>query len=287
MIEIYLLEQFVAFAKCGTLLKAADELHISQPALSRSMKKIEQEFGVSLFHRANSKISLNETGKVAAEYAERVLASDRELIERVLSFDRGLRTIHIGACTPFPVNELIPILQEQFIGKTISSEIEDDTILLAGLKNHLYQLVILHEKPTDKALFTQRYLEEQLYISVSEGHPLAKQDSVSFQDLLGIRILVSGGVGFWMTVCKEKLSPSDLLVQSNMDAMDELVEASSLPIFNSDQMLLRGYDIPGRVSIPINDAEAHVTYYIACLASEKNKYSSVFSAVRSSLLRNK
>lgn len=287
MIEIYLLEQLVAFAKCGTLLKAADELHISQPALSRSMKKIEQEFGVSLFHRENSKITLNETGKVAAEYAERVLASDRELIERVLSFDRSLRTIHIGACTPFPVNELIPILQENFIGKTISSEIEDDNILLAGLKNHLYQLVILHEKPTDKTLFTQRFLEEQLYISILEGHPLAKQDSVSFQDLLGIRILVSGGVGFWMTVCKEKLSPSDLLVQSNMDAMDELVEASSLPIFNSDQMLVRGYDIPGRVSIPINDAKAHATYYIACLASEKDKYNSVFSAVRSALLRNK
>ena len=54
MIEYYLLEQFVAFAKCGTLLKAAEELHISQPSLSRSMWKIEAEFGVPLFHRENS-----------------------------------------------------------------------------------------------------------------------------------------------------------------------------------------------------------------------------------------
>lgn len=287
MIEIYLLEQLVSFAKNGTLLKAADELHISQPALSRSMKKIEIEFGVSLFDRENSKIKLNETGIIAAEYAERVLASDKELIERVVSFDRSLRTIHIGACTPFPVNELIPILQDNYIGKTISSDIAEDNILLTDLKNHLYQLVILHEKPDDKTLFTQRYLDEQLYISISNDHPLAKQDAVSFHDLMGIRILVSGGVGFWMNVCKEKLSPSDLLVQSNMDALSELVEASSLPIFNSDQMLMRGYNIPGRVSIPISDEEAHATYYIACLASEKNKYNSIFSAVRSTLLRNK
>ena len=71
MIEIYLLEQFCAFAKCGTLLKASEELHVTQPTLSRSMKKLEQELGVTLFHRKNSKLSLNETGKLAAEYAKK------------------------------------------------------------------------------------------------------------------------------------------------------------------------------------------------------------------------
>ncbi|MBQ6505309.1 MAG: LysR family transcriptional regulator, partial [Flexilinea sp.] len=54
MIEIYLLEQLAAFSKYGTLVGAADALHITQPALSRSMKKLENKFGVSLFHRENS-----------------------------------------------------------------------------------------------------------------------------------------------------------------------------------------------------------------------------------------
>ena len=67
MIETYLLEQFAAFARCGTLLAASEELHITQPTLSRSMKKPEKEFGVPIFHRENSKLSLNETGKVAAD----------------------------------------------------------------------------------------------------------------------------------------------------------------------------------------------------------------------------
>ena len=57
MIEIYLLEQLCAFAECGTLSAAAEKLHISQPALSRSMKKIEDVCGVELFERNNSKIS--------------------------------------------------------------------------------------------------------------------------------------------------------------------------------------------------------------------------------------
>ncbi|MBQ9060837.1 MAG: LysR family transcriptional regulator, partial [Firmicutes bacterium] len=68
MIETYLLEQFAAFARWGTLLKASEELHITQPTLSRSMKKLEEEIGVPLFHRTNSKLVLNETGQVAAEY---------------------------------------------------------------------------------------------------------------------------------------------------------------------------------------------------------------------------
>ena len=70
LIESYLLEQFEAVARCGTLLKASEELHISQPSLSRSMKKLEDELGVSLFLRENSKISLNETGKLAANWRQ-------------------------------------------------------------------------------------------------------------------------------------------------------------------------------------------------------------------------
>ena len=42
MLEIYLLEQLEAFARCGTLSAAAEELHLSQPALTRSMKKLEE-----------------------------------------------------------------------------------------------------------------------------------------------------------------------------------------------------------------------------------------------------
>ena len=90
MIEIYLLEQLAAFAKCGTLSKAAEELLISQPALSRSMKKLEDELGVKLFVRENKKISLNETGKLAAALAQSQVNQNREMISRIIEFDRSL-----------------------------------------------------------------------------------------------------------------------------------------------------------------------------------------------------
>lgn len=286
MIEIYLLEQFDAFARCGTLLKASEELHITQPTLSRSMKKLEDEFGVSLFHRENSKLSLNETGKLAAEYARRALEANQEMIDRVVMFDRSLRTVSLGSCAPFPVNELMPTLQEQLPGKTLSSELlSSDEQLLNGLRNHLYQLVVLHENPEDKTLYCQRYLEEKLYITVPEEHPLAKKQSVTFDDLKGSRILMTSAIGFWMGITLKHLSESDLLIQTSTDALAELIDASNLPFFNSDQMMRSGMEIPGRVSLPITDEDAHATFWIACLASEQLKYRSLFSAIRGTMLR--
>lgn len=287
MIETYLLEQFVAFAECGTLLKASEELHITQPTLSRSMKKLEDELGVSLFHRENSKLSLNETGKVAAEYAEKALSANRDFIEHVLAYDRSLRTISIGSCSPFPVNELIPVLQNHLTGKTILTELShDDGHLLSGLRNRGYDMVVLHSLPEDKSLFCQRYMDEHIYISVAEDHPLASEESVSFAQLRGLRILVSEGIGFWMGITKKHLDASDLLIQNNLDALTELVDASSLPVFNSDRIIEQGYETPGRVSIPISDDDASATYWLVCRASDQKKYRSIFNAVRSYALKH-
>ena len=287
MIETYLLEQFAAFARCGTLLKASEELHITQPTLSRSMKKLEEELGVSIFHRENSKLSLNETGKVAAEYAEKALQANQDLIDHVLAYDRNLRTVSIGSSSPFPINELMPALQEYLSEKTILTELVDtDELLLTGLKNRRYDLVILHSLPEDKSLYCQRYMDEQICLTVDENHPFAQKKSISFAEMLGMRILVSGKIGFWMDICKKHLSEEDLLVQRGLEALGELIEASTLPFFNSDRMIEMGVQIPGRVSVPISDEDAHATYWVACRTSDHNKYRAIFNAVRSYTLRH-
>ena len=287
MIETYLLEQFAAFARCGTLLKASEELHITQPTLSRSMRKLEEELGVSLFHRENSKLSLNETGKVAAEYAQKALAANQDLIDHVLAFDRSLRTVSIGSSSPFPINELMPTLQDYLSGKTILTELSDsDEKLLTGLKNHLYDMVIANESTNDKALFCQRYMDEQIYISVANDHPIASKDGVTFDELRGLRILVSANIGFWMDICKKYLVSSDLLTQSSTDALDELAEASTLPMFNSDRMIELGYEAPGRISVPITDEDAHATYWVICRTEDQKKYRSIFNVVRGYAIRH-
>ena len=81
MMELYLLEQLIAFSRQGTLSGAAEELHISQPALSQSMKKLEESLGVSLFERSKNKIALNENGIMAVQLGEKLLEQSREMEE--------------------------------------------------------------------------------------------------------------------------------------------------------------------------------------------------------------
>ena len=100
MIEIHLFEQLAAFADCGTLSAAAEQLHISQPALSRSMQRLEEELGVSLFERQKSRLTLNETGELGVRYARNLLLQEQSMIQQLRDFDRKRRTICVGSCAP-------------------------------------------------------------------------------------------------------------------------------------------------------------------------------------------
>ena len=87
MIEMNLLAQFAAFADAGTLTRAAEQLHTSQPALTRAMKKLELELGVPLFVRSKNHLELTETGRYAVPYAKRVLQENLDFCSRVRSYE--------------------------------------------------------------------------------------------------------------------------------------------------------------------------------------------------------
>ena len=169
----------------------------------------------------------------------------------------------------------------------ISSEIiSDDTTLLSGLENHSYQLAALRSMPDSDLFFCQRYVSEQLYLTVSSTHRFAKKKrkTLKFSDLKGEQILLNGRIGFWMDICKEKMSDAELLIQNEMSALESLIRATDIPFFNTDRMSELGYLPPDRVNLPIEEKEAHVTFYIACLSSEKSKYADFMNAIRSEII---
>ncbi len=268
MIEIYLLEQLEAFARCGTLSAAAEELHLSQPALTRSMKKLEDLIGVPLFERGKNKLSLNENGKLAAEYARRVLEQDREIVERVRAFDRASHTISIGACAPVPLEQIVPQVTSLYEGMTVSQELRPDAPLLEGLRDGTYQLIVLHEEPGDEYLYWTPCGEEQLYITLPKAHPMAGRDGIWLKELANMNILLFSQIGFWYELCVEKIPNPQFL----------LVQASNLPVFTSSHFL-QNPNIPhddSRVVIPLLDAEAHVRYFLACKSGDRKRFSPLF-----------
>ena len=279
MPEILLLEQLVIVAELGALSRAAEKLHLTQPALSRSMKKLEEEVGVPLFIRGANSLSLNEPGKVVVEAARIVLEAHKELMEKAAAADRAGKKIMLSSCSPLPARKLLSALQKQYHEFSIAVEIIGSNAMREQLQKGSCHLGIFNGPPCDDALFSQKFLEEQLYLAVPQGHPLAGHASVCFRDLERFEILVNGNSGFWLDICRRHLSEDSLLIQTGVDALGKIIASSNLPFFTTDRMIELGYMEPGRIPIPIADLEAHVEYYVACLHTEKSKYEALFKEV--------
>ncbi|WP_151638420.1 LysR family transcriptional regulator [Noviherbaspirillum aerium] len=71
--EIYQLRTFVTVAKLGHITKAADALHVTQPAVTGHIKALEQELGIALFERSHGKISLTKAGEILLPEVEKTL----------------------------------------------------------------------------------------------------------------------------------------------------------------------------------------------------------------------
>ena len=260
MFEIYQLEQLLAFAECGTLSGAAERLHLSQPALSRSMQRLEAELQVPLFHRQKNRIEFNENGRMAAEYARQVLEKCQDMISRVQAFDRSQRTILVGSCAPAPLWEVPPLLSDLYPDMTISSEMRENEVLLQGLRDDVYQLIILPYPVEEPGISCVKYGEEHLYFSLPPAHPLSGRKGLYMRDLNGETMLLRNRLGFWRELTLRKMPDTRFLEQEDV-AFEELVKSSALPSFATDVVLRREGNPVNRVNIPILDEEANVTYY--------------------------
>ncbi|MBS1672709.1 MAG: LysR family transcriptional regulator [Actinobacteria bacterium] len=92
------LRGFVEIARLGNFTRAAEELHLAQPSLSRQVSTLERELGSDLFHRARGHISLTAAGEVLLPYARRMLA-DAASVRREMAEIAGLRRgrVRLGA----------------------------------------------------------------------------------------------------------------------------------------------------------------------------------------------
>lgn len=272
MVDLYLLEQLLAFESAGTLSGAAAKLHLSQPALTRSMKKLEEALDVSLFIRENSKIRLNEVGKTAVIYARRVLDAEAELRARTIAADRALRTITIGAVAPGPLMELTPLFTDVFSNFTVATELKNETALLEGLSAGTDQMILLTRVPDDPALFSMPCGSEHLYASLIPSHPLAQKSTVALADCNGENFLVAAQTGVWENIIREKMPDSTFIKLDGNEALREVVDRSVLSGFCTDVTLRVLGNRANRVNVPFTDPECKMNFYCVCLKDAYPKY---------------
>lgn len=268
MIELHFWEQLTAIAECGTLSAASEKLHLTQPALSRSMKRLEELLDVTLFERGKNKIALNDTGKMAATHALRLLEHEMDLVGKIRAYDQAHRTIGIGSCAPVPLREIVPRLMTRFPNLTISSEIQKEEVLLRKFNEGLLQMIVLNRPLEDRTICFRELMSEKMYFCVTKLNPLAGHKEITLKDIDGQTILLYSEIGFWYEVFKAKLPHSRLLLQNEFDVFQELADASEFPFFVSDWHMKNSTLPKQRICLPITDAEASATYYYA----SKEKY---------------
>lgn len=262
MIEFYQLEQLIAIAKEGTLSKAAQQLLISQPALTRSIQRLEEDLAITLFDRKKNKITLNDNGLLAVEYMEQLLLQRDQMIKTLQSFDRSKFVIHMGSCAPIPIWAARYCFQRTYPDLQISDMLDsNETVLLEGLKQHEYSFIILHHPIEDEHLACVELFKENLYLSIPPAHPLALFPSITFDDLNGESVLLLSRIGFWNEICTKMIPHSHLLIQDDPAVFNELTRASALPNFRTNITMLKDGKENNRIAIPITNPEAHATYY--------------------------
>ena len=270
MIELNQLEQLIYIAENKTISKAAKELLISQPALSRSMQRLESDLGVELFDHYKNKIVLNKNGELAVKHAQKIIKSIQTMINDVQDYDQSFHRIPIATCSPAPMWDIEPLIKELYPQITIQTAVINKKDLLTKLKEKEYHLVITPEYIDDSQYFCIPYVEEDLLLSLPLNHP---------HDLDGQTMLLYSNIGFWHDLHMQKTPKTKYLLQEERLTFNEIVKASTLPSYTSNLSIKREGKMSDRVILPINEEEAHVTYYVVMLKKNKKKYKDLIDKI--------
>lgn len=283
MTELYVLNELAQFAEFKTLTAVAQNLNVSQPALTRSMKKLESELGVQLFNRGKNRITLNENGKIAAEYAKKVVEAEKLFEQKVLEYDLTHRIFNFASIAPMPITELTPILSQHFMNFTIQGELKDnEKDLYKLLDTSKVSLIVTLKEPKNKEKYTfTKLFEEHLSVVLPKNHPLAKKEKLSLKELAGEKILIYNKLGFWYQTTKNLVSSAEFFDQTEVKALKELAELTGLASFCTNFTKNSIPDRENKKIIPLTDSAVNVTFYCVCQKKNAPKLTSVFSQIKS------
>jgi len=189
MIELRRLRYLVAVADEGHVTRAAERLGIAQPPLTRQIRLLEAELGVTLFERLPRGVRPTEAGRVVVEAARDVLARVERIKETAARAARGEQgRLAIGytssaAFHPF-VTQRIRAFRKARPGVLLDLAEDGTPELTAGLREERLDAAFLRSTSTDvSGLSIEPLLEEKMVAAVPSGHRLASQGKVALAEL--------------------------------------------------------------------------------------------------------
>ncbi|GIO28385.1 LysR family transcriptional regulator [Ornithinibacillus bavariensis] len=185
--ELRQLTYFMEVAKYKSITKAAEQLHISQPALSKSIKALEEELGTTLLIRTNKTSHITDAGNVVLEYARKMTGLVGEM-KLTLSDLTNLLVgqLNIGL-PPFIGSLFFPKVMAQFhhAYPNIKLDITEygGARVVKSVEEEEFELGVA-VLPVDEAIFNvYPIVEEEMLLLVPKNHPLANRKEVYIKDL--------------------------------------------------------------------------------------------------------
>ncbi|OEJ98134.1 LysR family transcriptional regulator [Streptomyces thermolilacinus] len=183
-----LLRCFVAVAEEGSLTRAAERLFVSQPALTKQIKRLETQLGVRLFTRSRTGMTLTEPGRTLADRAPALLGEwDRMLRETRGVASRAARSLRVGFLAS-AANEATPRIIAEFTRRRPGWRVDMRQAAWsnpsAGLADGDVEVALLRLPfPGQESLRTAVLFSEPRWVALPEGHPLAAHRLIPFRGL--------------------------------------------------------------------------------------------------------
>ncbi len=181
------LQVFHAVAGALNFTRAAETLHMTQPAVTHQIRQLEADFNTRLFDRVNNKINLTPAGEQVLDYATRILSLYDEMHESMkqLTGDRsGLLTL--GASTTiaeYMLPELLGGFRREFPDVQVRLRVANTDAIVALVSDSSIDLGIVEGEVLKQHLLVDDCQQDELVVIVPVGHELAVQDEVRPQDL--------------------------------------------------------------------------------------------------------
>lgn len=186
------LPYFVAAAEEESLVKAAERLNLSQPALSRRIQDLERSLGVELFVRSHGGVRLTQSGKDFYKEARRLVSAFDEAVERQRNRARKQsETLAVSLNEHALRNTMIVRTLRQFRSQHATCELKlslkSSAAQLQDLKDGKTALALLYlPEHVDAAIESRPILESDPYVlALPADHPLARRDDLRVADLHG------------------------------------------------------------------------------------------------------
>ncbi|EED33337.1 transcriptional regulator, LysR family [gamma proteobacterium NOR5-3] len=187
------LKYFWTVAHEGSLTRASEVLHISTPALSVQIQKLEEQLGHTLFDRKGRQLVLNEAGRVALDYADTIFTAGADLLGSMRGIDaRASKVIRIGAMATlsrnFQVSFLSPLLTREDLDIVVRSD--GFSVLLKELEDLQLDVLLVNTPPVvshDIPWLTHLIAEQPVSIV---GSPSRVSADADIKELLSTQPLI-------------------------------------------------------------------------------------------------